>query len=78
MKNICKTCENFIQHYRLENQTFISVDCGHCIKKLKSSQKGCEEYKKKENKNIDEYRLDISKQIENLQKTLNRLEKKPF
>lgn len=44
----CKTCKHFTQHYTLDEQTCMPVDCGHCcyprLKKRVPDTPACANY----------------------------------
>ena len=44
----CKTCKHFTQHYTLDEQMCMSVDCGHCryprLKNRSPDTRACANY----------------------------------
>ena len=51
-EKICKQCEHFHQHYVIDKQTCIAINCGHCvfprIKHMRAGKEACKHFAERE------------------------------
>jgi len=46
--NTCRTCQHFMQHYRMNEDKIFRINCGHCVfpkmKQRNPTAKACEHF----------------------------------
>ena len=67
----CKDCIYYIQHYGKSKKKFKEINCWHCFKKLRKSDKSCKSFTKRDlKKENTEQEKTTAEYLANIEKLL--------